>query len=304
MFVNIGGNHAIMNAGALVKSGSGTASIFGVPLIDSGSLLVQAGTLEIAGGGSSEGTVTVEAGAELRVSFTDFAFEAAAVVTGGGDIVVTESAGLSVSSDQALGVAGVIQVLDSADLEVLVDLTIAALVLDSTSTTRGLSGGGNVTVTGTLDWVSGGMIGAGKTSVAVGATADLGDPATAIQENLSLARQLEIAGAARLESAVLIFGSVSAPFDPTLRILAGGSFEVVNGADMIFAGQPATLAEIDNQGTFTKSGAGETTIADQIAFTHSGTIRVEEDILRIEGLFVDNDGEEIVAPGAELITSP
>ena len=184
--------------------------------------------------------------------------------------------------------------------EINVALSIANLDINSSSTLLGITGSGDVTVTNDLNWLSGIMSGSGKTTLAVAANASLGDAATGTQETVILAREFEVGGSAQLESAIMVFGNVGAAFDATLTILSTGVFEMVGEDADMNDGSLSQALTIVNNGTFNKSGAGESLIPAEIFFTHSGAINVDEGILRILG-FIDDGGTVNETNGGQLL---
>ena len=291
--------HQILNAGTIVKSGADDSFLDGVPLTDTGSIEVQEGLLSIGGGGTSTGAFSVVAGATLQFTTRDFALNAGASLSGDGDIAA-QGALVTVNSDQALATTGTVKAEESGGFEINVSVSIVNLEVDSSSSLLGITGSGDVTVTNNLDWISGIMSGSGKTSLAAAATASLGDAATGTQEILSLAREFEVAGSAQLESAIMVFGSVSAAFDATLTILNSGTFEMIGEDADMNDGSLTQALTIANNGSFNKSGAGESLIPVEILFTHSGAINVDEGILRILG-FIDDGGTVNETNGGQLL---
>lgn len=280
--------HQLLNAGTIVKTGTGSATIGAAALTGAGAIDVQGGTLAIAQGGSSTGAISVAAGAKLELANQNFTLDAGATLSGAGDVSIS-GADLVVSGAVTFGGTGFVVVDAGGNLDLTVDASIGNLRINSQGTDRGVTGAGNLTITGALDWIAGAMAEGGKTTIAAGASATLGDALTPAIEVVRIGRELEIAGSAVLQSSAFVFGTGSTFTEtPLLTILAGGSFEIADDSDMSFGGQIGVVATITNGGTFIKSGTGETVIASSIGFVNDDTLNVDAGTLRILGPFTNN----------------
>jgi hypothetical protein len=109
------GTGRFYNAGTItVAAGSGTV-VDGVFLNNSGTVNVLSGTLELAGSGAASGTFSVSAGATLhlgRYSYTNYSFNAGAVVGGAGTVDFGSNIASAFASGASYNVTGA-TVIDS-----------------------------------------------------------------------------------------------------------------------------------------------------------------------------------------------
>lgn len=130
-----------------------------------------------------------------------------------------------------------------------------------------LTGDGDVTVNGSMDWISGTMSGSGRTVIASAATLTIGGSG---YKSLS-GRTVENDGAAVWSGSSDVYGSGGAVFDN------GGAFEVRNSGG--FGGSDVTF---NNDGVFTKTLSSGTTTMNA-AFNNDGTVDVQSGVLKFSG---------------------
>ncbi len=171
----------------------------------------------------------------------------------------------SLTSDAALTLTG--GIFSFATVSTIVNLTIAGGTL---------SGTGHVAVTGTFNWTAGSLRGAGKLTIAAGATGSITGATSKY-----LGGTLENAGTLSYDGSNLKFGtntSSSSTDSGTFNNLAGATFTIVDTSDLsgFYSTDSYTL---NNAGTVVHSGTGTTDI--DIAFNNSGTVAVQAGLLRL-----------------------
>ncbi|MBL9032305.1 MAG: hypothetical protein JNM80_11460 [Phycisphaerae bacterium] len=286
------GVNAFTNAGTFTKLGPGSLSIgvnvTAVALNNSGTVNVNSGTLFVAGGGSNSSLINVPAPAEAVFS-ASFTHAAGGTLSGAGTITftggvhslpagtfapvgtlnltggtITLNGSIAPASLGAIGAT----VTFAAALSYTGPLTVAgsasfalAQTLSSLTLTGTISGAGDLTITGALDWQSGSMTGTGRTIIAPAAQLLLASGATR-----SLARTLTNNGSASWTSGSLSFASGT--------FTNNGSFVAATDSTLTASGASGTNA-FTNAGAFTKSGAGicQFIVATTgVAFNHTGSI--------------------------------
>jgi hypothetical protein len=273
------------NAGALVQSiTTGTATL-GLPLNNTGSILVQSGTLALAGGGNDTGTFTVNAGATLSFGGPTTTLGPTSVVSGAG--AVSFSAGTTNVFGHLSAAAGA--TINGGTVNFMNNITLPTLTLASGT----LQGPGTVTVSGPLSWTGGTMSGPGLTvargGILIDFTGVFGPPTLdgRTLDNVKTATWVNgpiqigdggvfdnLAGATFLvESGQLIntFGVIPGAFDNegTVRQLANtgssglfsvfnnsGTVEVQGGTLGVGAGTDSGKFQVDSGATLGLGGAG------------------------------------------------
>jgi hypothetical protein len=227
---------ALNNAGTFTKSASTATTHFDAQFNNTGTVNVETGTLELAGGGTSSGNFSIAAGSSVKLSQGIFTF------TGG---TATDSGSISAAG---------------ATLLVQSPVTFQNLSLTSGS----VAGTGTLFVTGTMSWTGGTMSGAGFTTIRASAALSISE---AGQKMLSR-RTLNNSGTVTWTDA----GGLTLSDGAAVHNLAGGLFDVRN--DQPIDGG-TTQGTFTNTGTLRKSGgSGTTTVADNVALTNTGTVDV------------------------------
>ncbi len=143
----------------------------------------------------------------------------------------------------------------------------SSVIADTLDLSGTLSGEGDVTIVGTLNWSGGKMTGSGRTVIAPGATANLSGSST-----ITLARPLENAGTVNYSGPGLQFGDATAG-EVVFSNFPGGAFNVIGDGDF----QQATLAAhvFNNAGILNKvSGSGVANF--DVILNNSGTINTTQ----------------------------
>lgn len=145
-----------------------------------------------------------------------------------------------------------------------------------------ISGAGAITVTGTLDWISGQMTGSGTTSIAAGGILNIDSAA----DHFLNSRDLFNSGTVHwINGRVMFQNSV------VFNNQSGGVFSVE--VDSQFASTSVGGTFNNSGGTFTKNTAGQVTMSF-VAFNNSGTLQVQNGIVRFENGFTQTAGTTMV----------
>ncbi len=259
------GNGTWNNDGSLKKSaGTGTA-LFGVTFNNSGTVLVQAGTIELSGGGSNSGTMTPALGATLRLSAGIFTVTSGVSFTGGGTVSLT-----------------------GAILTFAADTSISTAVFAFSSGM--MNGVGHATFNDTLNWSGGAMSGSGSTNIAANGTLNL------LGTCMLNTRTINSIGAVIMSAG----GGLIVTNGAIINNQMSGVFDIQNnGGIAAGAGTPA----FHNDGTFKKSGGtGTSTIA--IAFTNTSLVQVLSGTLNFTSTYTQTAGSTVLKGGALSIFAP
>jgi RHS repeat-associated protein len=305
---------AFNNAGTLIRTGgtaTGAASFSGIALNNTGSVQVQSGTLDLAGGGDSTGSFTLAAGATLTFDTGGTqTLEAASRVNGSGTVLF-EGGTVNVGGTYDLGAAGNTHftfgtahftspvaslgkrlVIDggTADLESGAPVTVSELDLAYGT----LTGSGNLNVTDALNWTGGTMSGLGTTTLAAGATSNLSG-------NLYLdARTLVNAGTA-IWSGDGTYDALRVNDGATIDNLAGATFTITNDRSLGQFYPVIGAAVFNNAGLLVKTGGtGETSFVD-VELHNKGVLSIQSGSVDVENsLVIDGSGALTEQPGTSL----
>ena len=291
--VTVAGGNAFNNAGTFNRTGTGTTTI-AIPFNNSGTVNVQGGALSLTGGGAQTAPFAISDGAGLSLNGTH-TFSAAATVTAAGTGTLDILGGTS-TFDSVVGVGGALGVhAGTASFNAAVSAASLAISGGTTNinstgsfasaslSTGTLSGAGDMTVSGALNWTNGTMSGVGKTII--GSTGSLS--VTTAAAGLNLSRVLENNGTASWTSG----GTFGINF-------AGGTFNnqpgaTFNAAATTSLNNTSGTNAFNNAGTFNQTAAGTTTIA--IPFNNSATVNVQGGTLVLSG-GGNNTGSFNIAP--------
>ncbi|WP_193142998.1 Ig-like domain-containing protein [Meridianimarinicoccus sp. MJW13] len=272
-----GSPNAVINNGTIQKTGDGIADIDAtIALSGSGTVLAPTGQITTPNG--DVGSFTPPAPTPIYAD----------TVANGVTRVVTAADGVTDISVTG----GVLQVNE--------DITLTNL-----SMTNGrIEGTGVITITGRLDWQGGEFRAGGEVIVAAGAQAVLGEllnvEAPIDHGSLYLGRTLTIAGSAVQEQATLRLGSTQSGPDThgILNITGTGSYEAREFNSDILRYRDAsdgTLSEIILDGSFTKTGAGQTRL-NGLPISGTGTLSQTD----TGTLYLENMTSTLDSPGATL----
>jgi hypothetical protein len=257
-----GGAPRIDNAGTIRRINSGGMTTIGafVSFNNSGLVAIESGTLQLAGGGSANGTFNAAAGAVVEWTSGTYALIPGAQLNGSG-----------------------LYRLNIGNLTADADLTVANLDLVHPNNT--LSGTGALTIAGVMNWIQGPMTGTGRTIIAPSATLNAVNPN---QVNL-VNRTLENGGT------VLWSGNTIALNNSVVTNRPGGLFHTV-GSNLL--GNLGGSPRFDNAGTFRKSvSSGTSTASSGLAFNNSGALEIQTGMWLVNG-GLTNSGSVTVSAGA------
>ncbi len=279
-----GGTNAFNNAGTFIKLGAGTTqftvSSSGVPFNNTGSVDVQAGTLTLDAGGTSGNTMNVAASGTLSFA-SSYTHQAASTLTSSGAVSLNSGihtfAGLVTST-------GTLNISATANFNV--PTTLGGGVTLSGGT---LSGTGNVTVNGTLNWTGGTMSGTGQTLVPAGGT-------------------LNLSGSTHQLNRVLQNDGTAAWTAGALQMQGGtldnnGSF-TANTASLLQSYGTGGTNAFNNAGTFIKLGAGTTqftTSSSGVPFNNTGSVDVQAGTLSLSAGLTNLSGTTL-SGGSYLVS--
>jgi hypothetical protein len=270
------GSYGFENAGLLRKTGVGTAEFRagGIPLTNTGTVQVEAGTLLLSSGGSNTGNINLADGSGIQVGGGTF--------TMGPETAITGTGGLSISSGNVTFQQSHVftSVLVSGGGVVFnADQSIGSLTLQGGS----ISGSGVVTVEDSLTWTGGGFNGAGRLVLGPDGDGSISsstfkflDGSFVIENRGRMAHhgpaQVMYGGQTGLPGTMKFVNAVGAEFEmagnPVLRRFAVGSYA------------------FENAGLLRKTGAGTALFENSsVNLINTGTVRVELGTLQLDGTF-------------------
>jgi hypothetical protein len=290
-----GGTSTFNNTGTYTKSGNSTTTVSSAIVFNNtssgagtGIVNVNAGTLVLGGGGTSNGTFNLAAGTTLDFTGGTYTFNNVSMGASTGRLLV--SAGGTLNVNGAFAHAGPTEMTAGA-------LNIATSYAASTYQMSGgtVSGPGTLNVAGLTTWAGGTMAGPGTTN-ANGGIAISGNSI----HDLSGGRVLNIAGTATWSGNTFAEGG---------RVGLGGGAQVNNSGLWLdqnaFNGSIANLtggtSTFNNSGTYTKSGNSTTTVSSAIVFNNTGTTNVNAGILSLTSGLQGNGAVNIGAAGALVL---
>ena len=245
-----GGAPSFINQGTLATNGGTTTSTISMPVLNSGTINVQTGTLALSNGGTFSGTTALKESANAILDLTGGTFTAAA-----GTTINSTGAGLLRLSGATVTNAG------------------TASLANFTEMNGTLGGTGSVTVNGLLTWVQGIMQDTGTTEAKGGLN-------IGYYTFLAGGRTLNNYAAATIDPAAYGYPNPYGIFvsdASTITNKAGATFTFLSDATVaINGGSPV----FNNFGTVaTSGGTGTSTIG--ITLNNSGTINVQTGILSL-----------------------
>jgi len=271
-----GAGNSFVNAGTYKKGGAGTTTV-SAAFTNNGRVMVNAGTLNLNGALTNNGTLTVNAGtlglgggisgtvgfdlaSGATLSFDGGTYAMNSTALGGSTGTVRVGGGtLDLSGNHAGTLA-----VEGGSFQSDGSLTTAKLSMTSGS----LTGAGALTVSNASTWTGGIMRGTGSTTF--NGSLAIGGSSVGIDR-----RSLTLAGASTWN------GSGVARLGINGAVLTNnGSFADLgmSTAEMYISTASSSFV---NNGTYTKSGAGTTTIGT--AFTDNGTLEVKAGTLDLAG---------------------
>ncbi|MCF7733674.1 MAG: hypothetical protein K9N23_18445, partial [Akkermansiaceae bacterium] len=260
----------VTNSGTFIKSGAGTTTVLSpTQFTNSGEILVDSGTLQLATQTSHSGVLNTSAGSTLNLSSGTFTLAPAAALSVGGAMRFT--GGTLVLNEAASFATGI--ELVAGGLTVNTAIEIPSL----TQSGGTLGGTGIVTITGSLAWTGGTMTGSGSLVIAPTATGTISGPSG---KSLNDGWQLVNEGTLTLGGANLAIMNSAGGANTTLD--NRGIFTVGDEADIVWVVASFFLhVSVINSGTFVKSGAGTTTSLNPTNFTNSGRLSIQGGVLAL-----------------------
>ena len=247
---------AFNNAGLFRKTGGGEtrfSSAF-ITFRNTGSTVVENGSIMLQADGPLGGAISLLAGTNLRLSGASYTIEPGLTLDGTGQLI-----------------------FDSGTLTADTGISLP----NYTQNGGTLRGAGTVTVTGAFSWTGGVMRDAGKTLVAAGAAGSLSG---GNNKDLASGRILENAGSFTVSGGTVFFNRDNFGGGAVINNLAGATLEVQGETD--FAHNFASPGSaFNNAGLFRKTGGGETRLSVNVALNNTGTVQLISSALRTEGAF-------------------
>ena len=308
------GTSTLDNAGTLeVDAGAATTSLAPF-LVNTGSVMVDAGTLALSDGGDATGSFTVAIGAVLAFEGPDAnpIFGDGSSVGGDGTVafnspysalwaVFEPGSSYDVTGATVIGSGASVRFLAASQVSAVGDLIVGGGVLDfstgaavsASSLTESsgiLSGSDTVIVTGPTIWTGGVMSGAGTTIAQGGLQLGAAD-GTSHVEYLE-ARYLDNSGTAAWLGSNSFFQYDGSTFDN----LAGASFDFESGG---YWDNGDGDAQLINQGTI-ESDTASANLTIYPFLNNSGAIEVDSGTLTLQGSGTAT-GSFSVAAGATLV---
>jgi hypothetical protein len=267
-----GGTNAFNNAGSLIKRGAFTTSFSSlVPLNNTGTITIEAGILDLNGGGSLNGTIT-SAGGVLAMNNGNY------VIGAGGFLdqssLSVNNTNLTINDAAALNV--ITFTATTSNVTFGVDFTLANLNLSGSN----LIGAGNVTITNTFNFIGGSLVAGGELIIAAGATGNLSSSSTK-----GLSRTLRNQGTVNY-TGVSLFFNFGASSNGRIENESGAVF-IVDG-DGNFSHSSGGTNAFNNAGSLIKRGAFTTSFSSLVPLNNTGTITMEAGILQLTGGFTQN----------------
>jgi len=258
---SFGGTYLFQNEGTFRKTGAGTTSTFNpIPVVNSGDMLVEAGTLQLSGGGNHSGSLAMSTGTSLSFSGGDhvFGLTASVIVAAAGEWAVT---------------AGTVTVAGEPGFDETLRLSGGILTVNGSLAVRNftqsggtLAGSGSLTVSEAFAWTGGTMTGTGRTVLGAGTEHSLSGGATKV---IREGRTLENFGTVTMSGGTLQYAQTPA----TVINRAGAEWVVSDEAD--FGQSFGGTYLFQNEGTFRKTGEGTTTAFNPIRVVNTGELLVE-----------------------------
>jgi hypothetical protein len=252
------------NSGRLRKSiGTGTTAI-GMALNNQGVVEVLIGTLALLRGGTSSGSFAIAAGSEVQLG------------SSGTSNTFILANGAAISGDGFATAAG-----DNVIVSGVVSAHNFGL---NSSSGAGLTATGSLAVSGTFNWVSGGLSGAG--SLDIGASATL---------NITGSGPKPLAGGTINNGGLTVWstGDLQASRNAVFNNLAAGVFRILS--NQTFA-DTSSNSLLNNAGILEKTGGGGLSTI-QLPFHNSGTVDVHNGTLNFTGGYTQTGGSTLLDGG-------
>ncbi|XAL98824.1 PEP-CTERM sorting domain-containing protein [Phycisphaeraceae bacterium D3-23] len=310
-----GGGGTFHNNGTFNKTTASSFRITAGEFNNAGSVNIDEGELRISSGGANTGTFEVDAGATLRFEGS-YTYSPGSSITGVGTVtfdngthvlpagtftptgtvnfedgsitvndVLTPAAlgaiGADVTFNQFLDFGGPLTVNSSGSAAFSAAQSFTQITLDNGD----LGGTGDLTITGTLDWLLGQMLGAGTTTLAAGGTLTTGG------STQTLRRDFDNAGTVQYHN-----GNFRLADDAVFTNLAGAVFNASDPSGIPTGGGGG--GTFNNNGTFNKTTASSFRITAG-EFNNAGSVNIDEGELDFSQAYTQTAGKLTVDAGAE-----
>jgi hypothetical protein len=273
-----GGFTSFINLGTYTKSGTGTTTFYSVALDNSGTMNIQAGTLEVTAGGTNSATGIFTAQAPATINFSR--------------ATITSRNGFLFSDGSQLTGTGTVNLVSGTNT---LTGTISIQNLNLTGGTNTLSGpisapnlnltggtlAGTQTITGAFNWSGGNMNSAGTTTIASGSTLTIStvgfDHDMNTHSLINNGTVLWTAGRIRTGSGDITNANIwqDQANSEVNRDFGGGFTSFIN------------------LGTYTKSGTAGTTTFNSVSLDNPGTIEVQSGTLQLNWSVVQLPGSTL-----------
>ncbi len=245
------GTNAFENAGLLRKTGTGTTLITSLAAFtNTGTVQVEAGTLQIDGASTLGGSFDLSSNATLLFTTGTSTWTPGATVSGAGTVSLT---GGTMTADHPVTLPNFNQAGGT------------------------LTGSSTLTVSGQFTWTGGSMGGNGTLILAVGGTGTFSSTGVKAINN---SRVLENRGSIVYNGNNLYFGFGVTGTGQFLNA-AGATLEIQGEADILHSSTGSYA--VTNAGLLRKTGAGVSAITAQAVFSSTGTVLVEAGTLLVPG---------------------
>ena len=270
------GMYGFENAGLLRKTGAGTAEFRsgGIPLTNTGTVQVEAGTLLLSSGGSNTGSIDLADGSGFQLGGGSFTMGPGTAITGAGGLSISSGTVTFQQSDVFTSV-----LVSGGGVVFNADQTIGSLTLQGGS----ISGSGVVTVENTFNWTGGGLTGSGRLVLGPEGEGSISSSSfkaldgSWVFENRGRMvhqgpAQVMYGGFSGLPGTMKFVNALGAEFEmvgnPVLRRFAVGSYA------------------FENAGLLRKTGAGTALFENSsVNLINTGTVQVEQGTLQLDGSF-------------------
>jgi hypothetical protein len=272
------------NAGLLEQTNGGYTASIEAEFNNSGTVSVQSGTLNLDGGGTETGSLSVATGNTLQFAGQTFNFNAGAALSGAGAITFTGGT-CNFNSGSTFNPTGTVQIGGTAAATVNVNSTqsISALILGSSGI---LAGTGTLNTTGLISW-TGGYLGTNTTHTGPTVNAQSQIALNSSTYNYFYGGVINNSGALTVTGnghQWYATGGDTTGTSTTFNNLAAGTFNIQGGLNYYTANTIASLAPdiLNNAGLLEQTSGGYTnTISAE--FNNSGSISVQNGTLNLAG---------------------
>ncbi|HZV34029.1 MAG TPA: CARDB domain-containing protein, partial [Verrucomicrobiae bacterium] len=277
------------NAGSLTKVGGVNTTYFNVPLLNSGTVTVQEGTLDLQGGGVIESNFVIQSNATLYLASGAFVNTLPALTSGTGKLQMTGGT-LTLTSATIPGLlmtGGTLNLGMNFQGGTISNLTISGVTLAGTNT-----------VTGTLAWNAGTV--QGPLNISPSGIVNMGTGSDKYFENIVTNQGTINWNGGNLH----IYNYAPYSYFGQIQNLAGANWNIQCDQNL---GNDYSASSVlfNNAGSFTKLANGNSTYIS-VPFANSGTVTAQQGNIYfesggpIEGAYVADAGASIYFNGGNF----